>query len=177
MKRYGFLLCVLLTTASAFAWSPETGPVIESFGPVVEIPDAAFKLDPGVRYRTVMDVADSPQDPAALNRQIESAARFLNMHARDGIPPAHMELVVVLHGSAGKDALTDAAYRKRFDISNPNTGLITALHDAGVRFYLCGQTAGFRGYATEELSSPVQMATSAMTVLTRLQVEGWSLLP
>lgn len=43
--------------------------------------------------------------------------------------------------------------------------------------YLCGQTAGFRGYQASELHSSVTMATSAMTMLTQLQSEGWSLLP
>lgn len=174
-----FLLGFILSQVSALCWSAEaeTGPVIQKYGPVFEIPDAKFRLDPDVRYRTVMDVADSPEDPAALNRRIESAARFLNMHARDGIPSSNLEFAVVLHGSAGKDALTDDAYRKQFGISNPNTELVTVLHDAGVKFYLCGQTAKFRGYTTDELSRPVEMATSAMTVLTRLQVEGWSLLP
>jgi hypothetical protein len=35
----------------------------------------------------------------------------------------------------------------------------------------------FRGYETNELNPAVIIATSAMTVLTRLQSEGWSLLP
>jgi intracellular sulfur oxidation DsrE/DsrF family protein len=124
-----------------------------------------------------MDVSDSAQDADVLNPNIESAARFLNMHVRDGIPASNLKLAVVLHGSAGKDALSDPAYRERFGVVNPNTGLLNALNEAGVKIYICGQTARFRGYAPNELNPAVTMATSAMTVLTRLQVEGWSLLP
>jgi intracellular sulfur oxidation DsrE/DsrF family protein len=156
---------------------PVTGPVIEGYGPVFELGGDAYRLDPGVRYRSVMDVASSPEDKTALNRHIESAARFLNMHAREGVPQSGMELAVVLHGAAGKDALSDEAYRRRFGQPNPNTGLIRALREAGVEIYICGQTARFRGYLDQEISHDVTMATSAMTVLTRLQVEGWSLLP
>ena len=55
--------------------------------------------------------------------------------------------------------------------------MLNALNDVGVKIYICGQTAYFRGYSAEELNPVVIMATSAMTVLTRLQVEGWPLLP
>lgn len=159
------------------AAEPQTGPVIAQYGPVYDYPDAGFKLDPAILYRSVMDVSGSAEEMDALNRYIESAARFLNMHARDGIPVSNLELAIVLHGAAGKDALSDPAYRERFGSANPNTGLLNALNDAGVKIYICGQTAGFRGYAAEDLNPAIIMATSAMTVLTRLQVEGWSLLP
>ena len=173
------VLGLLLTQLPAMNYAAEAtkGPVIENYGPVYEFGDAGFKLDPTVRYRSVMDVAQSAQEMSELNRYIESAARYLNMHVRDGVPLSNLELAIVLHGGAGKDALSDAAYRERHGVANPNTALIGALHDAGVRIYICGQTAGFRGFAAEELNPAVTMATSAMTVLTRLQVEGWSLLP
>lgn len=172
---FGLLLAQM--TATAHAAEAQTGPVIENYGPVYEIPDAGFKLDPTVIYRSVMDVSESAQEADALNRHIESAARFLNMHVRDGVPAANLELAIVLHGSAGKDALSDPAYRKRYGGDNPNTGMLNALNGAGVKIYICGQTARFRGYEAAELNPTVIMATSAMTVLTRLQSEGWSLLP
>jgi len=43
-----------------------------------------------------------------LNRSIESAARFLNMHARSGIPPQNLELAIVLHGSGARAAPADS---------------------------------------------------------------------
>jgi intracellular sulfur oxidation DsrE/DsrF family protein len=171
------IFIALLLPATALSGQAQTGPVIKQFGPVYEIPDAGFRLDPSVRYRAVMDIAGSPSESDALNRRIESAARYLNMHVRDGVPVNHLELAIVLHGSAGKDALTDQAYRKRFGTANPNSPLLHALKDAGVAIYICGQTAAFRGFAAEELDPAVTIATSAMTVLTRLQQEGWSLLP
>jgi len=168
---------LLLSPLPAESDEVRLGPVIEQFGPVYDVPSIGFKLDPEIRYRSVMDVSASPESAAELNRSIESAARFLNMHARAGVPASNLELAVVLHGSAGKDALSDKAYAIRFGTNNPNTQLLHALKEAGVEIYLCGQTAGFRGFAAEELNPVVSLATSAMTVLTRLQVEGWALLP
>jgi intracellular sulfur oxidation DsrE/DsrF family protein len=172
-----FGLLFLILPLAAAAADASTGPLIEHFGPVYDYPSAGFKLDPEVRYRSVMDVSESPESALDLNRYIESAARFLNMHAAAGVPASNLELAVVLHGSAGKDALSDKAYASRYGAANPNTQLLNALNEAGVKIYLCGQTAGFRAFGVEELNPAVTLATSAMTVLTRLQVEGWALLP
>ena len=175
------LLAVLaMIFLSIPAWSADgsvtTGPVIKDYGPVFET-DHQFNLLPGEDYKVVFDLSNSPEDMGTLNRSIESVARFLNMHAQNGINPEDLEVAVVVHGSAGKDMLNDAAYQSRFDISNPNTGLLTALKDAGVQIWLCGQTAGSRGFGKDELHPSVGMALSAMTVLTRLQNEGWAFLP
>jgi intracellular sulfur oxidation DsrE/DsrF family protein len=175
---YVVLVCLIMFANQAQAQNIaiSKGPVIEGYGPVVDVEaDYGFKED--FTYRAVMDISASPDSDAALNRSIESAARFLNMHARAGIKPSNMKLAMVLHGAATKDALSNQAYRSRYETNNPNDGLLEALKEAGVDIYLCGQSAGFSGFQPEELHDSVTMATSAMTVLTRLQVEGWSLLP
>ena len=164
------------TEGSVAGPGPNLGPVIENYGPVYGVGDA-YGLEAGTAYRAVLDVSGGPEDVSALNPSIESAARFLNMHAQPGAPRANLQLAVVLHGTAGKDALSNAAYQARFGVDNPNDGLLAALAQAEVAIYLCGQTAGFRGYAESELHPAVTMAVSAMTVLTRLQHEGWAVLP
>jgi len=156
--------------------APQTGPVIENYGPVFNVPNA-WGFTPGVTYRAVLDVSSSPESHADLNRAIESAARLINMSVRDGGKAADLQVALVLHGSAAKDTLDNEAYQSRFDTPNPNDGLITALKEAGVEIYLCGQSAAYNGYQVGELHPGITMATSAMTVLTRLQAEGWSLLP
>ena len=174
------MLLLLVTASSLLAQdspsAPATGPVIEGMGPYYAIPDS-FNLQPGIHYRAVMDVAEGPDDPASLNRSIESAARFLNMHAASGIAASDMELALVLHGGAAKAALNNAAYKQRFQTDNPNDELLRALTGAGVKIYLCGQSASFGGFKADEIHPSITMALSAMTVLTRLQTEGWALLP
>jgi intracellular sulfur oxidation DsrE/DsrF family protein len=51
------------------------------------------------------------------------------------------------------------------------------LGKAGVKIYLCGQTAAFKGYGAEEFHPAVTIALSAMTVHVRLQSEGYTLIP
>jgi len=54
-------------------------------------------------------------------------------------------------------------------------GAALVLHGAGVHIVLCGQTAGSRGFAKDELAAPVQMALSAMTANKLFQDEGYQI--
>ncbi|MFU8830779.1 MAG: DsrE family protein [Wenzhouxiangella sp.] len=162
------------TTAGAQEFSK--GPVIELFGPVVDVPDSTFNLVPGTRYRILFDVASGSRDRHELNPRLESAARFINMHARAGIDPADLQVEIITHGGTTWDVLSDVAYRRRFDRDNPNTALLAALGEAGVVIRQCGQSAAFNGVSAEELAPQVSMAVSAMTVVVRRQAEGWALL-
>lgn len=167
------LLLSLLCTTQACAAEPRTGPVVQGYGPVFEVPADSFNLDPNQHYKVVMDVGDGPENPGEQNRGIESAARFLNLHARNGIDPPNLQMAVVLHGAAARAALSDEAHRKRFDVPNGSLGLVQALGNAGVPIYLCGQTAAFHGYTPEDLLPQITLAVSAMTVHVRLQQEGY----
>lgn len=164
---------VLPAPQSAPPAAAVTGPVIEGYGPVVEIdaPDFATPVDED--WKVFFDVKTGAEGPAELNRSIESVARFLNMHARAGVSPERMHVALVLHGTAGKDALDHDGYRARFGVDNPNLELLDRLAAAGVEIYLCGQTAAFRGLGRGELAPPVKMALSAMTVAGALQVRGY----
>lgn len=167
----------LLAWAAPHAAEPLTGPVIEDLGPVYAVPDAALGPPALGMMRVVFDVADAPDDPAVANAGIVSAARFLNMHARSGLPAERMAVALVLHGDAGRAALKDQAYWDRFDAVNPDRELLARLKDAGASIYLCGQTAGFRGYDPGQILPTVDLALSAMTALVRLQDEGYRLVP
>ena len=166
-------LFLLFLSFQLTASEPVTGPVIEGYGPVFDVPDGSFNLSPGQKYKVLMDIAKGPDDPAALNRSIETAARFLNMHARNGIKPEYLKLALVLHGSGVHAALNDAAYSENFLVNNANRKLINALKKAGVDIYVCGQSAAYNGYTEKELLAEVKIAVSAMTVHVRLQQEGY----
>ena len=170
------VLLGLCVTPAVGQERPTTGPLVPGFGPVFEIPGAEFPIDPDADYWAVFDVAQSSEDPAERNRRLESAARYLNMHARSGVDPDRMRVALVVHGGAGKDLLDDDAYRERYGVGNPNTALLAALDRAGVEIYLCGQTAAARGLPTDRLAEPVGVALSAMTALVALQNEGYRLI-
>ncbi|MDH5643628.1 MAG: DsrE family protein [Gemmatimonadota bacterium] len=160
-----------------YAQAPEAqlGPVIQNYGPVFDVLGIDVAAPTDHEYKVVFDVSQGGTEPEALNRYIVTVARFLNMHARAGVPVENMHLAIVLHGSAAKAALSHEAYRERYEIDNPNFELVAALREAGVRIYLCGQSAMSRGFMKEDLAPSVDLALSAMTMMVLLQDEGYRL--
>lgn len=154
--------------------SPSTGPVVDGFGPVYDIEDPDV-VTPAGPLRAIFDVTESGSAPGELNRRIESVARFLNMHARAGVDPDDLHVVLILHGGAGKDALSDAGYGARHGMANPNLPLLEALAEAGVDVVLCGQTMSARGFGRNELAAPVKVALSAMTAMLLYQARGYGI--
>jgi intracellular sulfur oxidation DsrE/DsrF family protein len=171
--KNALLFASIVISAQLAAAEPALGPVIETYGPVYSVPQGSFNLDPKQSYKIIMDIGKAPEDPSAVNRSIESAARFLNMHARNGIDPGRLEFAIVLHGSAGRAALTDQAHAEHFNVPNGNKALLDELDQAGVAIYICGQTVAHRGFSPDQLLPQVTIAVSAMTVHVRLQQEGY----
>lgn len=169
-------LATIVFTGFAAAQELSTGPVIENFGPAANMPETSFNLVSGTQYRLLFDVASGSKDEHALNRRLESAARFLNMHARAGIDPNDLRIEIITHGGTTWDALSNSAYRERFGQDNPNIALLEALGKAGVVIRQCGQSMAFNGIAESELAPQVGMAVSAMTAIVRRQSEGWAVL-
>lgn len=149
------------------------GPVIEDFGAVYDVPDPDMDTPVDHVYRVVFDVGRSSEVPGSLNPWLDTVARFLNMHARAGVPPGNMELAVVLHGEAARDALLEGPFLERFGATNRNTELLRRLADAGVELYMCGQSAASRGLPADQLLEPVQTALSAMTARVVLESRGY----
>ena len=170
-------LSILLLAGTVYAAGPPTGPAIKDFGPVFPVPAGAYNLAKDTHYKVTMDVSATGDFPEDLNRSLISAARFLNMHARNGIDSKNIEFSLIVHGPATKDLLGDEGYEKRYQEPNPNTALLGQLNAAGVKIYLCGQSAAYMKIAAAELNPAVTMALSAMTVHVRLQSEGYTLIP
>ena len=175
--RIWFVLYLLFISIPLLAEEPKKGPVIEAYGPTVQVDGLDIPLVDGFQYRAVFDVAGYRGDNTSLNSELVSVARYLNMHARAGVPVKNMTLAVVLHGTALKNALSHEAYTTRHGAENPNLDLIMKLHEAGVAFYACGQSMGFNGIPKSDLTREVKVALSAMTMMTTLQSEGYALLP
>lgn len=153
-----------------------TGPVIEQFGPVWEVRGTTFETDIHAEYRVVFDVMNSPEDPTARNPWMETAARFLNMHAQAGVSPSQLHVALVVHNQATKDLLKNENYNEAFGVDNPNASMLAALLEAGAQVILCGQSSRSRGVPLENTVPGTDLALSAMTALIQLQNQGYRLI-
>lgn len=170
MRLIALSIAASAIASAAFADKAPTfspGPVIENHGPVAVLEDFE-PLPDNASFKVAFDVAKAAEDGKA-SRQLESVARFLNLHGRAGVPEENMSLAIVVHGGASADLVA------RED--NASADLIAALVDAGVRIELCGQTAAYRGIAKDTLLPGIVITHSAMTSHALLQQDGYTLNP
>jgi intracellular sulfur oxidation DsrE/DsrF family protein len=154
----------------------QMGPVVPSFGGVFDVPDAVLMPPKDRDLKLRFDVNQGP-DPGELNMGFDTVARYLNQHARAGVPKERLKAALVIHGTAGKDTLGNDEYRKRFGKDNPNLKLLDELKAAGVQLYLCGQTAMSRNLPRQTVTPVVSFALSAMVAHMALERDGYLLNP
>ena len=170
-------MAVLVLPANAQDMSTfTTGPVFEDYGPNAPV-ETDFEIPEDAEFKVAFDVA-AGAETGELNRTLQSAARFINMHARAGVPLENINVAVVVHGKASEDLLGAGEYAKRREgAENANIALITALSDKGLRVILCGQSAAAYGISNDMLAPGVEMALSAMTAHALLQQDGYTVNP
>lgn len=165
-----------LLPAGITAQEKATGPVIPEYGEVFQVPNPGLPTDTGHTFRAIFDVMHGLEDKSQRNPYLESAARYLNMHAQAGVPAGQLHAVLVVHNAASADLLTDAFYRERFGLDNPNGPMLRTLMDAGVEVILCGQSSMARNIPLEHTVPGVKLALSAMTALIQYQDQGYRLI-
>ncbi len=174
--RFVMLLLPVIINTQIYSQVKATGPVIKGYGQVWDINKTDYPTDTTHVFKAVFDIMQSPEAPDRLNPSIETVARYLNMHARAGVPVEQIKAVMVFHNKASKDIMTPAAYRSKYGIDNPNYPLLLELHNAGVKMIFCGQSSLSRDIPREDVMPEVQLALSAMTALIQLQNDGYNLI-
>ena len=159
------------------AAEPTTGPVIDGYGASFVVENSDVPLLENHVYKVVFEITEYDSDLGTVNRNLDRVARFLNLHAKNGVSPENIQAAVVMHGAALVNALSNEAYQARFEQDNPNLDLVQKLAAAGVRLYVCGQSMAGRGFEKSELSEPFKLATSALTMMHQLQYEGYTIQP
>lgn len=176
------LVSLGLPAAGAAQQSPPgmqaSGPRIASAGPTFAVENPTFEAPADHVFRAVFEIDQSDADGTQMNPQLVTIARFLNLHARHGVPDARVHAAAVVHGGGWTALMTDEAYGARFEgRANPTRALVEELVANGVQLVLCGQTAGARGVHRDDLLPGVQLGLSAMTALNVFQAQGYQFNP
>ena len=151
------------------------GPVVKEFGENVLIEDGLEDPDQQV-FKVLFDLAVKNETDQPL-RQLNTIARFINMHARAGVDPDNIHTAAVVHGGASYELMSNDAYQRRFGKPNPSAKLVQALVSANTMITLCGQSAAYHGIDKDDLADGVQMSLSAMTANALFQQQGYTLNP
>lgn len=176
MLKHLYLLAIF---ACSLCYAQDYGPgnVIPEYGQTFEIESPDFETNTSEKLKAVIDV-NRQFDKSSPNKLIETAARYLNMHEKAGVPEENMKLALVIHGSAVFDVLKDEYYSEKYpsEDTNPNLPLIEELVKNGVRVILCGQSASHHGVTRQKADGSVELALSAMTALVQLQNDNYQLI-
>ena len=154
-----------------------TYPVIKDYGRAWPLPDAAVQPQPGRTYKAIFSLSTAAPNANEVLDGLAHAARLLNVFAADGVAPKNLEVVAIFHGSGGYAAMSNAVYRAKFNVDNPNPKIIQELKAAGVQLFLCGQTLHELNFDEKDLLPEVTLATSAAIVLVTYQNDGYALMP
>ena len=175
MKKLLLLLgiCFSFTFQTIAQNNRVNGKIIKDFGSTFKVENTDINTDTAATLKVIFDVSKSSGDKSVINKYIVTAARYLNMHANEGMKKEQLKAAVTIHGAAWQDVLNNDAYKEKYGVDNPNLELINQLSEAGVDIILCGQTAGYRGLDKDNVIPNVKFALSAMTALLQYQSNGY----
>ena len=174
MKIHHFSLLLIFISSLTLAQNDRVeGKIIKDFGETFNIEKPDIKTNVDADLKVIFDVSQSSDDKSVRNKYIETAARFLNMHANAGMTNDQLFVAMTIHGGAWQDILNDEAYKELYGIPNPNSEMIKALNEAGVDIILCGQTKSYRKVKDDDVIPEVKLSLSAMTSLIQYQNKGY----
>lgn len=174
MKKSFFIVLMLVFT-SAMA-QEKSNPLVKDFGTVFSVPFALERPDPTLKYKILVDVNTAAEKPEIVNENLEAAAKIVNLHVLGGVPEKNLQVVLVVHGAAAFYLMNNEVYRQKYAVDNPNLPLISSLHKAGVKIFVCGQTIVKRNLDYQKLAPEVTVALSAITTITNYSLKGFTVL-
>jgi intracellular sulfur oxidation DsrE/DsrF family protein len=132
--------------------------------------------DPKRVYKLLFELTTHKKDTSnkELNEGLVEIARVINLHIAAGIPLTQIDPVVVAHGGALYDLLTDTAFKLKNKKINPNTQLIAELMKNKVRFIACGQALLFLDIKKEELHPEIKVALTARVAISDYLNRGYA---
>ena len=176
MKK-SILLISFLALSHSLMYSQQTkriqGPIIMDYGATFVVPNPDIVTEINSELKVIFDVDKSSDDKSEVNRYIEVAARFFNMHVKAGMNPSQLKAAMTIHAGAAQDVLNNDVYKAKYGVDNPNFKLINALSEAGVEIIVCGQSAAKNNMSREDINPNVKIALSATTALIQYQNKGY----
>ncbi len=172
MKFFVLISAILCSLSTSLLAQEAKFPIIKGFGGIYEIQNAVLPSS-DIEYKIVIDLKTLQRDKESLNPGLNNVARMVNLHGLGGVKPENIKVAVAIHGGATDVILNNEAYKKRYELDNPNIELIATLKKAGVEVYVCGQSLLGRKYAHSEVNSDVKIGLSMLTVVTTYMHQGY----
>lgn len=174
-------LAVLVLVAPAASqssaqWGAPTAAAIPEARGYISIPNAAVTPDKKRTYRAIYNATHPPAEPSRIVPALDMAGAALNAFDATGVPLRNARFAVVFHGAAIDGILSDAHYKAKHGVANPNLKVLSELKKAGVEVFVCGQNLARANMDPRIISPDVTVASAAQVVLMTYQNDGYALL-
>ena len=150
--------------------------MIEGYGSIYKLPDAAVQPPKNLEYNIIFSISKQAKKEGDPNPGLVHIARTINLYEWAEVPKENLHLVGIVHGEATSIVLNHQAFQDKFHRENPDLDLIYKLTQAGVELYICGQSLLGQGYERTQLEPHVDFALSALSVLPVYQLKGYAVL-
>lgn len=177
MRMLRGLMLVGALTITQVASAEPTSPAVQGYGAIHPSRGASERPDRRLRYKVVFNITKAAAEPGKVNPSLEKVARFLNLLAADGVRPRQGDVVAIVHGPATPLVMSDAAYRSKHRVSNPDLELIRRLREAGAEVHVCSQALVGNRIARTDVAEIVEVDVAALVTIANLQLRGYVLIP
>ncbi|HVT40567.1 MAG TPA: DsrE family protein [Gemmatimonadaceae bacterium] len=172
--RFLSILAALALVAAPLAAQKPFAMEDAKYSPV---PNPTFEIPGDLLYKVAWNVLQGAAKPDETNDAFKRIASFVNSSGTAGVSRDNLHYVMVVHGAAGIELLSNTAYHARLGVDNPNAALLEGLSNAGVKIVLCGQTIVTRKLDRDQLLPFVRVALSATWAFAVLQAQGYHVNP
>lgn len=173
---YSVFIVFILFNSSLLAQEAQF-PIVKGFGGIYEIDNVVEQLEEGKQVKIIVELVSGNENPEEHSFWVNNIARLMNLHGIEGISPADLDVKVIVHGPAVFDLLSHGNYFEKYRIpKNPNIAVWEALDEAGAHVIICGQSLIMRDLGRNEIWEKTQVATSALTTITKNVADGYVLI-
>ena len=175
--RRSLLACTflaLLIAPTRGAAQHRGADLIREMGRSPDIQGLTFAAPKHLTYKVSWDVTMGPEDAAEMVAGFRRPAGFLVQMDQQGVPRKNVQLAIIVHGTATRSLLNNAAYTAATGKDNASIALLEALNEAGVQIIVCGQALINRNVPRAELLPFVKVATSATAARAILAAQGYA---
>ncbi|WP_296618276.1 DsrE family protein [Marivirga sp.] len=177
MKIVSSILILFTLTCLPVLAQDAQFPIVKGFGGIYEIENVVEQLEDGKQVKIIVELVSGNESPEEYSFWVNNIARLMNLHGIEGVSPALLDVKVIVHGPAVLDLLSHGNYFEKYRIpKNPNTPVLEALDEAGAEIIICGQSLIMRDLGRNEIWEKTQVATSALTTITKNVADGYVLI-
>lgn len=159
---------------SPLAWAATGSGMAENTKPPLEIANRTG-------LKVVIQINNTDSIPKGISKQVLAAKNLFDQYQALGMKSGRdYELRMVFRADGAQLLLSDAAYaakvRQPHPAGNPNSAILLALHNGGVKMFECHFAMQMKGYTPEDLQPFSRMVTTGIGALVDFEKSGYLLI-